>query len=63
VSPPAGKGKGEEVEPDQPIFRHFSRRGATIPVVPKVSQNRSRQFQDFLGAVFVILKLFNVIFV
>jgi hypothetical protein len=38
-------------------------RGATIPAVPEVSQNRSRQFQDFLGAVFVIFKLFNVIFV
>jgi hypothetical protein len=25
VSPPTWKGKGEEAEPDPPIFRHFSR--------------------------------------
>jgi len=53
----------EEVEPDPPIFQHFSlrrvnlcaasgggawrRRAATVPAVPEASQNPSQQFLEF----------------
>jgi len=60
VSPPGGKGKGEETKPDPPIIQRFSQRcmnpcaasgggvwrkhAAIVPIVPEASQNHSRQF-------------------
>jgi hypothetical protein len=68
-SPSAGKGRGEEAEPGPSIFQRFSRRRVGEPTRRHCSSNVHTGPEGFaallwiFGVCFVILKVFNGIFV